>query len=78
MAGTIDASATNLKITALKKNHFGIVVTAPAYPDGTMYNPKTAPKPVSTGLMFDRSSYGIGINMCTPSEVQYGMELSTP
>lgn len=55
-AGTIEAPAANLKIVNLSGDdceRYAVVVSAQVYPDGSVYNPETAPKTHSTGKLYD-------------------------
>lgn len=52
VAGTIDGPADNLKITQLGYHSGGVAVSAQANPDGSIYNPKKAPKARSTGKLY--------------------------
>lgn len=51
-AGGIGGPADNLKITKLGSGFFGVAVTAMSNPDGSIHNPKRAPKPRSTGRLY--------------------------
>ncbi|TKA68197.1 hypothetical protein B0A49_05931 [Cryomyces minteri] len=53
VAGTIDGPASNLKIRELEDGVLAIAVSAQATPDGSLYNPETAPKPRSTGKLYN-------------------------
>lgn len=55
VAGTIDAPASDLRVTKLPhgKDQFGIVFAAQASPDGSLFNPETAKKTHSTGRLYN-------------------------
>lgn len=52
VAGTIDGSADNLKITKLDGEHYGLAFSAAANPDGSMYRAKMATKRNTTGKLY--------------------------
>lgn len=52
IAGKIEAPAGNLKVKKLDADNFAIVVSAQAYPDGSLYNPETATKNHSTARLY--------------------------
>lgn len=52
VAGTFDGAVDNLKVTKLGHDHFGIAVSAPTNPDGSLYNAETAPKLRTTGKLY--------------------------
>jgi dipeptidyl aminopeptidase/acylaminoacyl peptidase len=52
-AGTVDASAENLKIASLGKNSYAVAISAPTKPDGTLFNPEKAPKKHTSGKLYN-------------------------
>lgn len=51
-AGTIEAPAGNLKLAKLSKTSYAIVLSTQVSPDGSLFNPDTAPKAHSTGRLY--------------------------
>ncbi|PGG98965.1 hypothetical protein AJ79_08740 [Helicocarpus griseus UAMH5409] len=52
VAGTVPGPVSNLKITHISPGLVGFAVSGKANPDGSLYNPSTAKKPVSTGKLY--------------------------
>ncbi|KLJ11319.1 hypothetical protein EMPG_13414 [Blastomyces silverae] len=52
VAGTVSAPVSNLKLTTLSPGLVGLAVSGKANPDGSMYNPSTAKKPLSSGKLY--------------------------
>ncbi|OAX81734.1 hypothetical protein ACJ72_03925 [Emergomyces africanus] len=52
VAGTISGPVSNLKLTTLSSGLVGVVVSGKANPDGSLYNPSTATKPLSSGKLY--------------------------
>lgn len=48
VAGTVPGPVTDLRITPLDDSKVGFVVSGQANPDGSLYNPETAEKPLSS------------------------------
>lgn len=51
-AGVVDAPASSLKLLRLSEDEYALVLAAQASPDGSLYNPETAPKTHSTGKLY--------------------------
>ncbi|KAI9373192.1 Alpha/Beta hydrolase protein [Aspergillus egyptiacus] len=51
-AGTIPGPVGNLKVTTVEAGKIGFAVTGKANPDGSLYNPQDAKKPLSTGKLY--------------------------
>ncbi|KAJ9214466.1 hypothetical protein DTO166G4_3870 [Paecilomyces variotii] len=51
-AGTVPGPVSDLKLTTIKDGKIGFAVSGKANPDGTLYNPKDAKKPHSTGRLY--------------------------
>ena len=53
-AAVVPGPISNVKLKVLEKGKVAVAVTAKTTPDGSrMYNPETAPKKLSTGLVYD-------------------------
>ncbi|OJD21025.1 hypothetical protein ACJ73_07638 [Blastomyces percursus] len=52
VAGTVSAPVSNLKLTTLSPGLVGLAVSGKANPDGSIYNPSTAKKPLSSGKLY--------------------------
>lgn len=52
-AGHIDGPADNLKVAEIGKDFWGVAVTANASPDGSIFNPKKASGPRSSGRLYN-------------------------
>jgi dipeptidyl aminopeptidase/acylaminoacyl peptidase len=79
--GTVDASASNLRIKPLSHSSYVLAVTAQASPDGSLFNPEKQPKKHTTGKIYsslfvrhwdtmvtsDKSSIWTGILDSSPS-----------
>ncbi|KAH8689111.1 dipeptidyl aminopeptidases-like protein [Talaromyces proteolyticus] len=51
-AGTVPGPVSDLKLTTIEPGKTGFVVSGKANPDGTLYNPKDAKKPLSSGKYY--------------------------
>jgi pre-mRNA-splicing helicase BRR2 len=51
-AGTVPGPVSDLKVTAIEPGKIGFVVSGRANPDGTLYNPQDAKKPLSSGKYY--------------------------
>jgi pre-mRNA-splicing helicase BRR2 len=52
MAGTVPGPVSDLKLTTIEPGKIGFAVSGKANPDGSLYNPKDAKKPVSSGKYY--------------------------
>lgn len=51
-AGTVPGPVSDLKVTTIEPGKIGFVVSGKANPDGSLYNPKDAKKPFSSGRYY--------------------------
>jgi len=51
--GSVDASASNLKLKPIGKGSYVVAVTAQAKADGSFYNPEKEPKKHTTGKLYN-------------------------
>lgn len=51
-AGTVPGPVSDLKVTTIEPGKIGFAVSGKANPDGSLYNPKDAKKPHSTGRLY--------------------------
>lgn len=51
-AGTVPGPISDLKITSLARGEVAFAVSGKANPDGSLYNPKQAKKPLSSGKLY--------------------------
>ncbi|KIW01699.1 uncharacterized protein PV09_06878 [Verruconis gallopava] len=52
IAGTIDGPVGDLKVKKLQTGGFALAVSGSANPDGSLFNPETAPKRFTTGRLY--------------------------
>ncbi|KAF9894279.1 DEIH-box ATPase [Aspergillus nanangensis] len=52
-AGTVPGPVSDLKVTVIEPGKVGFAVTGKANPDGSLFNPHDAKKPLSTGRLYD-------------------------
>lgn len=53
-AGTVEGPASGLKLAKLSDHTYAVVLAAQAYPDGSLFNPESAPKAHSTGRLYKK------------------------
>jgi len=53
IAGTIPAPASDLKVAKLRRGAYAVVLAAQAGPDGSLFDPQSAPRARSTAKLFD-------------------------
>lgn len=51
-AGTVPGPVSDLKVTVIEPGKIGFAVTGKANPDGSLYNPHDAKKPLSSGRLY--------------------------
>lgn len=84
-AGTVPGPVSDLKVTKLDSGKTGFVVSGKANPDGSLYNPKDAKKPLSSGRYYtstwvrhwdeyiepQKNSLWYGVLQSSPSATSY-------